>query len=128
MSIPDPDAETGQDAVSGAARAPQDGEAGRRERLHQPWRAAVAVCEVIAAAGLLLLAWTLWDTGVVYVALARPDGAPGAGTRLFGSWLSLAVLSATVAGVLVLDAGRQGVLAWAVRPRRSGTGEQSGHG
>jgi hypothetical protein len=80
-------------------------------RLNQPWRAAVAGIELVAAVALALLAWWAWNRGMVTIYLPGPRGAVDVVTRSVGSWLTGSVIAATVAGLLLIDALRQVVLA-----------------
>ncbi|MDI2031210.1 hypothetical protein QFW96_21455 [Saccharopolyspora sp. TS4A08] len=80
-------------------------------RLNQPWRAAVAGIELVAAVALGLLAWWAWGRGVVTIYLPGPHGAVDVVTRSLGSWLSGSVIAATLGGLLLIDAVRQIVLA-----------------
>lgn len=80
-------------------------------RLNQPWRAAVAGLELVAAVALALLAWWAWDQGTVTIYLPGPGGAVDVVTRTLGNWLSGAVVAATFAGLLLIDALRQAALA-----------------
>jgi hypothetical protein len=68
--------------------------------------ALVAVTEVLTAIVLAGLAWWCWHRGVTVtmrhgVALSRVEG----------SWWAAATGAATLAGILLLDAGREVVLA-----------------
>jgi hypothetical protein len=89
----------------------------RSAGLHQPWRSAVAGIELVVAAGLVFVAWWAWRNGFVMITLPEPDGSTDVVTRSVGSWLTGAVAAATVAGLLVIDAFRQVVLALRVRQR-----------
>ncbi|QUH05283.1 hypothetical protein HUO13_34930 [Saccharopolyspora erythraea] len=85
--------------------------------LHQPWRGVVAAAEVVVAVLLVLLAWWVWGKAAVSIPLPVDSGVADASTRLIGSRIGMAVAVATLAGLLVLDAGRHAVLA--VRTRTS---------
>lgn len=74
-------------------------------------RALVAVTEVLAVIVLAWLAWWCWHRGVI---VTVRDGV--ALRRIEGRWWAAATGAATLAGVLVLDALRQGVLAVAPGP------------
>ncbi|HEV7451274.1 MAG TPA: hypothetical protein VGO16_07780 [Pseudonocardiaceae bacterium] len=77
-------------------------------------RALVAAGEVLAASVLAGLAWWCWHRGVIVT--------PSQGlqlSRIDGRWWATATGVATLAGILALDAGRQGVLAVAPRPSRT---------
>ncbi|MEU4802261.1 hypothetical protein [Actinosynnema sp. NPDC023587] len=96
--------------VAPAAAAPGPG-------LHQPLRAAVAVGEVVLAVALVLLAAWCWNRGVLRSGYTAADHAPVESTRYLGNWLGGAIGLGTVAGVLVLDAIRQTLLAVRTRGR-----------
>jgi len=92
-----------------------------RARLNQPRRAFIGVAEVVAAGLLVWLAFWLWSKAGVTVVQTLDDGRPPyVSHRYFGHWMSLSILSGTVAAVLVLDALRQFVLAARARPRGKG--------
>ncbi|RRO13064.1 hypothetical protein EIL87_25795 [Saccharopolyspora rhizosphaerae] len=87
-----------------------DGDAGPERaggRLNQPWRAAVAGVELVAAVALVLLAWWAWGRGVVTIHLPGPHGTEDVVTRSLGSWLAGSAIAATTAGLLLIDATRQ---------------------
>lgn len=86
--------------------------------LNQPWRALVAVVEVLVAAGAVWAAFWAWPRGIATITLELDDGSRLESTRFFGNWMGAAILLGTVAAVLVLDAVRQVVLAVRTRPRR----------
>lgn len=98
-----------EDAVTGNARA---------TRMNQPWRAWVAAAEVLLAALLIVAALWAWGRGSVPMELPASDGTVDVLTRVVGSWLTLAVLFGTVAGLFVVDAFRQLVLAVGTGRRR----------
>jgi hypothetical protein len=83
-----------------------------RSGLHRPWRALVALAELIGAAAAIWGAFACWDRGISTVVLVQS----GESVRHHGGWLALAILLGTVAAVLVLDAVRQLVLAIRARP------------
>ncbi|SFQ65506.1 hypothetical protein SAMN05421810_111210 [Amycolatopsis arida] len=102
--------------VAGAPAWP--GAAPNRDRLHQPWRSAVALVEVVLAAGAGWLATVSWSTAVTPVVTRLADGTELASTHYAGNWVAMAIGLGTLAGLLVIDAVRQLLLA--VRaPRRS---------
>lgn len=90
--------------------------------LHRPRRALVAVGEVVLAALLVAAAAWCWERGVLRYTYPLPDHPPLESTRFKGNWIGAAAGLATIAGVLVLDAVRQAVLALRTRGR-----EQVGH-
>ncbi|MBB4686595.1 hypothetical protein [Amycolatopsis jiangsuensis] len=91
-------------------------EAKPSSRLNQPWRAFVALGEVLVAAVALWLAFLLWHAGVITVVTTAGDGAQLASQRYFGGHLAGALGLGALAAVLVVDAIRQLLLA--VRARR----------
>jgi hypothetical protein len=86
--------------------------------LHSPWRAFVALGELIAAAVAVWFAFDVWPRGIAKVVEHYPNDITLESTRWVGSWMSLAILLGTVAALLVLDALRQTVLAVRARPKR----------
>lgn len=99
------------------AAAPEAPPAPRRG-LNQPWRALVALGELIAAALVLWAAYWLWSKSTEPVTLVLRDGTRLESTRSLGHWMAAAIGLGTVCGVLVLDALRQIVLAIRARPLR----------
>jgi hypothetical protein len=77
----------------------------------------VAVLELLVAGGAVWAAFWAWPRGVATITLALDDGTTLVSTRYFGNWMGLSILLGTIAGLLVLDAVRQAVLAIRVRPR-----------
>lgn len=72
----------------------------------RPLRVVVAVAEVLTAVVLAGLAWWCWHRGV-HVTMRRGVAL----SRVEGSWWAAATGAATLAGILLLDAGREAVLA-----------------
>lgn len=68
--------------------------------------ALVAVVEVLTAIVLAGLAWWCWHRGV-NITIRRGVAL----SRIEGSWWAAATGAATLAGILLLDAGREVVLA-----------------
>lgn len=87
-------------------------------RLNKPWRAFVALGELVAAAVALWFAFDVWPRGVAKIVEHYPDGIVLESTRWVGSWMALAIVLGTVAALLALDAVRQVVLAVRARPKR----------
>jgi hypothetical protein len=85
--------------------------------LNKPWRALVALVELVVAGGAIWVAYQCWPRGVATVTLALDDGTTLVSTRYFGNWMALAVLLGTVAALLVLEAVRQSLLAIRANPR-----------
>lgn len=91
-----------------------------RAKLNQPKRAFVALAEVVVAAALIWLAFWLWPKGVVTISTVLEEGRPPyVSHRYYGHWMALAIFSGTVAGVLLVDAVRQLLLAARARPKHS---------
>lgn len=89
-------------------------------RLNQPWRAGVAVVELVLAGLAVWLAFTLWSNGVHTIHQPEPL-APGGVVDLTlydGEKIALAVVAGLAAALLVVDAVRQLLLALRARPRR----------
>ncbi|MEU4739461.1 hypothetical protein AB0G02_03210 [Actinosynnema sp. NPDC023658] len=93
---------------------------GATPALHQPKRALIAVGEVVLIALLVPAAAWCWNRGVLHYSYPLPDHAPLESTRLHGNWIGASVGLVTVAGVLLLDAVRQTVLAVRTRGRDRG--------
>ena len=83
--------------------------------LHQPRRGIAAALEVAAAAALTAIALWLWDLGVVQTAPLqdRPDLQF---THYSGDLVALSIAAGALAGIALLDAIRNAVLA--LRARR----------
>lgn len=69
-------------------------------------RALLAVAEVLAVIVLASVAWWCWHRGV-HVTMRRGVAL----SRVAGSWWAAATGAATLAGILLLDAGREAILA-----------------
>ena len=87
-------------------------------KLHQPWRALVALAEVVLAAVAIWGAFQLWDEGVKTLTVTLSDGAVLTSTRYLGNWMSGAIGLGVVSAVLLVDAVRQVLLAVRARHRR----------
>lgn len=85
--------------------------------LHRPWRAAVALAEVLVAGLAVWGAVWAWPHGFASIT-AVIDGVTLESERVYGNWLAAAIGFGTVAAVLVLDALRQVLLAARARPGR----------
>jgi hypothetical protein len=86
--------------------------------LHKPWRAFVALAELVVAAVSVFFAFQAWPNGIANITERYPNGLVLESTRWVGSWMSLAILLGTVAALLVLDSVRQVILAVRARPKR----------
>ncbi|WP_116041700.1 hypothetical protein [Amycolatopsis palatopharyngis] len=86
------------------------------ERLHQPWRAFVALFELGLAGLSFWFATLCWSNVVVPVVLRLGDGTELTSTRYEGDWVAGAIALGALACLLVVDAVRQLLLA--VRARR----------
>lgn len=87
-------------------------------KLNQPWRAFVALGELVAAGLALWVAFVLWHAGVVTVATKALDGADLVSHRYFGGHIAGALGLGTLSAVLVVDAIRQLLLAVRARHRK----------
>ncbi|MBB5954732.1 hypothetical protein FHS29_001302 [Saccharothrix tamanrassetensis] len=85
--------------------------------LHQPKRALVAAGELVAVVVLAFLAVWCWNRGVLRFSYPVDDHPPLQSTRYLGNWIGGAIGLATGAGVLLLDAVRQTLLAVRTRGR-----------
>lgn len=95
--------------------------------LNSPWRALVALAELLGAGFAVWAAFALWDKGVTPVVLVLDDGTRLEAVRNHGGWQALAILLGAVAAMLVLDALRQVVLAVRTRPRSKRKHAASNH-
>ncbi|TQJ03341.1 hypothetical protein [Amycolatopsis cihanbeyliensis] len=84
--------------------------------LHQPWRALVALLELVLAALAAWAATACWSSAISTVTTRLPDGTELTSTHYSGDWVGGAVGLATLAAILLVDALRQSLLA--VRTRR----------
>ena len=114
MTYPEPWSSEGPTLSETAADAPEP-----RGGLAQPWRAAVAAGEVLLVVALLAAAWWCWQRAQAVVDVPGATGLPMTSTRWSGSWVALAIAAPALGGVLLVDAVRQLVLAWAVRRSRA---------
>ncbi|CAM2878072.1 hypothetical protein SAXI111661_06110 [Saccharomonospora xinjiangensis] len=88
------------------------------DRLHQPWRLAVAAVEAVLALAAGWAATWCWRAAVTPVTVHADDGTELVSHVYDGSWVGLAFASAAVAGVLLVDGSRQTVLGVRTRRRR----------
>ena len=86
--------------------------------LNKPWRAFVALAELVVAGVAVWFAFDFWPRGIAKIVERYPDGIVLESSRWIGSWMAFAILLGTVAAVLVVDAVRQAVLAARARPKR----------
>lgn len=80
-------------------------------KLHRPWRALVALAEVVLAAVAVWLAIQLWDLGVKTLTVNLSDGVVLTSTRYLGSWMAAAIGLGLLAALLLVDAVRELLLA-----------------
>ncbi|GAA4541539.1 hypothetical protein [Amycolatopsis samaneae] len=92
-------------------------EAAPAARLNKPWRAVVALVEVLLAALAVWGAFACWDAGVMTVSTTAGDGAVLVSQRYFGGPLAGAIGLGTLAALLLVDAVRQLLLAVRARHR-----------
>lgn len=112
MSVTEPEEPDPRGGSDAETPVPDEG------RVNQPWRALIAALEVVVAVLLVVAAVWSWNHAIIAIELPQLPPSESAVTRMMGDWIALAVVAVTVAGLLVLDAIRQIVLAWRVRPRR----------
>jgi hypothetical protein len=98
---------------------PEPGEPGE-PTLHQPKRALIAVAEVVVVLLLVPAAIWCWNRGVLHFSYPVPDHPPLESTRFKGNWIGASVGLVTIAGILLLDAVRQTLLAVRTRGRKQG--------
>ncbi|MGH3438533.1 MAG: hypothetical protein ACRDRN_18945 [Sciscionella sp.] len=89
-----------------------------RPQLRKPVRAIVAVLELLLATAAVLVAILLWHHGTVRIVYPIKPGQSLVSTRLLGNYAAGAIGLCTLAGLLLLDALRQEVLAMHARRRR----------
>jgi hypothetical protein len=87
-------------------------------KLNQPKRGLIAAGEVVLIVLLAFTAHWCWTKGVVRLEYPVDGHDPLVATRYLGNWIGGAVGLVTLAGVLLLDALRQTVLAVRTRGRK----------
>jgi hypothetical protein len=87
-------------------------------RLNKPWRALVALVELVLAGVAVWFAFDLWPRGVAKIVEHYQDGIVLESSRYVGSWMAAAIGLGTVAALLVVDAVRQVILATRIRSKR----------
>ncbi|MBA8931659.1 hypothetical protein BC739_008911 [Kutzneria viridogrisea] len=88
--------------------------------MNQPWRAAVAAVEVLVAVLLVFAAVWCWNRGVITMVVPKNDSHPElVSTRFIGSWVAGSIGIATLAGLLLLGAIRQLLLALRTKDRQA---------
>jgi hypothetical protein len=86
--------------------------------LHQPKRALIAVVEVVLVVLLAFAAQWCWQRGIQRFSYPVDGRPPLVATRYHGNWIGGSIALATIAGILLLDAVRQTVLAVRTKDRR----------
>ncbi|OZM75248.1 hypothetical protein CFN78_00545 [Amycolatopsis antarctica] len=86
--------------------------------MHQPWRAVLALVELVLAGVAVWGAFALWGGGIFEVVVRLSDGATLVSRHLAGDHAAGAIGLGLLAALLLLDAIRQVVLA--LRTRRRG--------
>lgn len=84
---------------------------------NQPWRAGLALGELVGAVLLVLLARWCWHRSVLPIPLPAPGGGTDVVTRVYGNWVAVALALVGVAALLLVDVVRELVLALRA-PRR----------
>ena len=92
-------------------------EPGPPARLHKPWRALVAVVEVVLVVLAGWAAYACWRGGMATVVTTSDDGAVLESHRYFGGLLAAAIGLGTLGAILLVDAVRQLLLAVRARHR-----------
>jgi len=90
----------------------------REARLHKPLRALVGAAEVILAALAVWGAFACWKAGVVPVVITYNETTTLESQRYFGGPLAGAIGLGVLAGILVVDAIRQFLLAVRAKGRK----------
>ncbi|TNC28567.1 hypothetical protein [Amycolatopsis alkalitolerans] len=80
-------------------------------KLHRPWRAWIALAEVILAGVAIWLAFPLWHAGVRTLTVNLSDGVVLTSTRYISSWMSAAIGLGLLSALLLVDAVRELLLA-----------------
>lgn len=98
--------------------APADHPPAVPSRLHRPWRALVALVELVLAGAAVWLSFVVWPQAITEITLTIGDGERITLTRHHGELVFLAIGLGLLAALLVVDAVRQLLLASWTRPRR----------
>ena len=87
-------------------------------RLHQPWRALVALGEAVVTVAAVLVAISFWHHAFVTVLTPfQPGRPPLASTVISGNWCAAAIGLVVLGGLLMTDAVRELLLALGTRVR-----------
>jgi hypothetical protein len=95
-------------------------------RLHRPRRGWVALLEVVLAVVAVWGAGRAFSAGTAQVTMTLTDGTTLTSVRYFGNWLTGSVALGTLAGLLLLDAVREALLAIRTRHKPARRAEQAG--
>jgi hypothetical protein len=87
-------------------------------QLHQPKRALIAVAELVLIVLLAAAAYWCWGRGIQRFSYPMQSGPPLLATRYHGNWIAGSIGLVTLAGVLLLDALRQTLLAVRTKARK----------
>jgi hypothetical protein len=80
-------------------------------KLHQPWRAFVALVELILAGAAVWFAFPCWHLGVKTVTMTLTDGSVLTSSRYLGNWMAGAIGLGLLAAILLVDGVRELLLA-----------------
>jgi hypothetical protein len=86
--------------------------------LRRPWRAFVALGEVVLAGVVIWLAFACWHGGITTVTTTLTDGTQLTSIRYFSDRIAGAIGLGVVAALLLVDAFRQLWLAVRIRPHK----------
>ncbi|HVV11086.1 hypothetical protein [Amycolatopsis sp.] len=87
-------------------------------KLHRPWRALIAVVELILAAVAVWFAFRCWHAGVKTLTVNLSDGTVLTSTRYLGNWMAAAIGLGALAAILLVEAVREVLLAIRAKHRR----------
>lgn len=109
------------DSSPGEASTPAKDRATRSAQpsLNRPWRALVALVEIVLAAVAVWGAFAMWQRGVTTFSMFTSDGVELTSTHHRGGWIAGAIGLGTLASLLLLDACRELMLALRTRRRRA---------
>lgn len=87
------------------------------DSVNRPWRAVVALVELILAAGASWAATWAWSHVVTHVTMRAEDGTALTSRIYDGPWTAAAIGFGLLAALLFVDLVRELMLAWRARSR-----------